>query len=149
MPKKKSKKSISNIKRSQSGNHILKPAKKKNIFSLQNLGAFIVTMICLFILYQNIGGYKWLWDGLVIGNLKIRWDKPNITQEEKWEIKCGFDFRYANYLKVNTPEDAIILMPPREVLVPKGKKSDFNTKGSWGVKNKAWVTYFVYQRKLV
>jgi hypothetical protein len=148
MPKKKSRKPIGKIKRSQSEGQNLKPGSKKNILNLQNIAALIVTIVCLFILYQN-GGYKWVWDSLVMGNLKIIWDNPDLTQEKKWEIKCGFDYRYANYLKVNTPEDAVILMPPSEVLFPEGKKSDFNTKGSWGVKNKAWATYFVYPRKLV
>jgi len=149
MSKKKSRRRIGKRKISPPERQDLKPANKKNIINLPNLAGLIVSLLILFIIYHNINGYRWVWDTLVIGNLRIIWEHPELTQEQKWEIKCGFDYTYANYLKKNTPEDAVILFPPTDVLFPEGEKSDFNAKDSWGIKNKAWATYFVYPRILV
>ena len=104
-----------------------------------------------FLLYYNIGGYRWVVDGLVLNNLKIIYQNPNLSLERKWAMKCGFDFVYLNHIKKNTPENAIILMPPYSALYPnkEGFKTEFNTKNAAGVKNKAWATYFLYPRKLV
>lgn len=111
--------------------------------------ALIISFLVVFVLYKTVGGYKWLWDTLVIGNIKMIRKYPDLTIEKKWEVKCGFDYTYLNFIKKNTPEDAIILMPSDSALYPEGQKSDFNTRNSAGVKNKAWSTYFLYPRKVV
>ena len=128
-----------------------KQNKKFDSFSFitKNIIFLFFCIIFVSILYKSIGGYKWLWDSLVIGNFKTIKKYPDLTISQKYEIKCGFDYKYLDYIKKNTPEDAIILMPSREEIYPKGEKSDFNDKGAWGVKNKAWATYFLYPRKLV
>ena len=147
MNRKASKKPIG--KKKISRNKDLKAVQRGTIFNLHNLVALIVSFLFLLILHHSIAGYGWVWDKVIVQNLKVIWDNPDITQEQKWEIKCGFDYRYANYLKDNTPDDAVILLPPTDALFPEGEKSDFNTNGSWGIKNKAWTTYFVYPRKVV
>jgi hypothetical protein len=119
-----------------------------NWFS-RNLIGLIVSAVVILFLYYNIQGYKWVWDGLVIGNLKVIRVNPHLTLEKKWEIKCGFDFSYLNYIKNKTPEDAIILMPAYSDIYPEGEQSDFNNTDAGGIKNKAWATYFLYPRKLV
>lgn len=114
----------------------------KNIISL-----FIIILALL--LFNNLKGYKWLWNSLVMGNLKNIKKYPNLTFNKKYEIKCGFDYKYLEYIKSNTPKDAIILMASKSILIPEDEKTNFNKEGSWGVKNKAWATYFIYPRKLV
>jgi len=114
-----------------------------------NILFIIVSIIVIIVLYKGIGGYKWLWDSLIVGNLNMIKQYRNLTIDQKYEIKCGFDYKYVNYIKSKTPEDAIILMPSREEIYPEGKKSDFNEKDASGIKNKAWATYFLYPRKLV
>ena len=118
-------------------------------FWFRNVIGMIISIIFITILYFNVGGYKWLWDSLVVNNVKIMHKNPKMTLPQKWSVKCGFDYQYLDYLKNNTPEDAIILMPAKDKIYPKGQKSDFNTKSSAGIKNKAWAVYFLYPRKLV
>jgi len=115
----------------------------------RNVIGLIISAVIVLILYYNIQGYRWIWDSLVMGNLKIIRENPHLSIEKKWEIKCGFDFSYLNYVKSKTPDNAIILMPAYSEIYPKGEKSDFNTRDSGGIKNKAWATYFLYPRKLV
>jgi hypothetical protein len=121
----------------------------KILFLLRNIAGLLFSLILIIILYQKIPGYKWLWDSLVISNQKMIKKYPDLSLEQKFEIKCGFDYKYLHFVKNNSPEDAIILMPSKEDIFPRGQKSDFNTKGSGGIRNKAWATYFLYPRKLV
>lgn len=117
-------------------------------FSRNAIG-LLISAVIIALLYYNIRGYKWAWDSLVMANLKIIRENPHLTLEKKWEIKCGFDFAYLNYIKSKTPADAIIVMPAYSDIYPEGEKSDFNTGDAGGIKNKAWATYFLYPRKLV
>lgn len=115
----------------------------------RNVIGLLISVAVILLLYYNIAGYRWVWDGLVMRNLKIIKENPYLTLEKKWQIKCGFDFSYLNYIKSKTPADAIILMPAYSDIYPEGEKSDFNTADAGGIKNKAWATYFLYPRKLV
>jgi hypothetical protein len=72
-----------------------------------------------------------------------------LSAEQKLAGKCGFDYIYADFIKVNTPDSAVILMPSFSALYPSDGSTDFNRANSAGVKNKAWATYFLYPRKLV
>lgn len=119
-----------------------------NWFSI-NLIGLIVSIVIILFLYYNIQGYRWVWDSLVMGNLKVIQENHHLTIEKKWEIKCGFDFSYLNYIKSKTPDNAIILMPAYSDIYPEGEESDFNNRDAGGIKNKAWATYFLYPRKLV
>lgn len=120
-------------------------ASKNYAIFANNILITIAVLILLYVFYQSVSGYQFVVDRLVLANLKIIKENPNLTTSKKYEIKLGFDYRYINYVKQNTPEDAVILMPPREVF----EKSDFNTNGAWGVKSKIWDTYFLYPRILV
>lgn len=124
-----------------------KPKKAYNRF-LANFYIIIGSAVILFVLFNYIPGYKWALNNLVIGNIKVMVKNPRLSVEQKWAIKCGFDYRYLNYIKQNTPENAVILMPSESEVHPKGQKSDFNTS-SLSITNKAVATYFLYPRKLV
>lgn len=115
----------------------------------RNLIGLVGSVVVMLLLYYNVRGYKWVWDSLVMGNLRIIRENPHLTLEKKWQIKCGFDFSYLNYIKSRTPEDAVILMPAYSDIYPEGEQSDFNSTDAGGIKNKAWATYFLYPRKLV
>ncbi len=144
MTKKQSKRKSQKLLNKQKRN------KQENLFFRNFISVFVSAILILF-LYISFNGYRWVVNGLVINNLKIIFQKSNLSLEQKWKLKCGFDFVYLNYIKKNTPEDAVILMPPLSALYPEKEriKTEFNTKSAAGVKNKAWATYFLYPRKLV
>lgn len=114
----------------------------------RNFLAVLITAVVIFLLYKNIQGYQWVWDTLLVKNLNVMKQYSDLTIEQKWAIKLGFDYRYLEFMKKNTPEDAVILMPADSVLFPPGVKSEF-TKESYSVRNKAWATYFLYPRKII
>ena len=132
----------------ESKNQKIKMQFNRPAWFIKNMVGLFLSVLFILILYYNFSGYKWLWDSLVIRNLEIISQYPNMSIENKWEAKCKFDYTYVNFIKKNTPEDAIILMPSYNEILPKGEKSDF-LKTAGGIKNKAWATYFLYPRKLV
>lgn len=109
-----------------------------------NVLVTIGLLILLYVLYKTVPGYQFVVDRLVLANLKIIEQNPNLTVNQKYEAKLGFDYRYIHYVEQNTPEDAVILMPPDSVF----EKSDFN-RGTWGVKIKTWDMYFLYPRAII
>jgi hypothetical protein len=125
-----------------------KKTKPLVTFWMGNVVGLLISIMVVFLLFHNIRGYNWLWNNLVKQNIELIKKYPDLPIEKKWEIKCGFDYTYLNFIKENTPEDAIILMPPDSAIYPVGEKSDFKN-ASYSIKNKAWATYFLYPRKLV
>ena len=126
------------------------PKKQKAEIStasyLLNNGIILFSVLTiLFFLQAVVPSYNWLTHKLIRDNLRVITANPGMSAPKKYELKLGFDYRYISAVKNNTPDSAVILMPPREVLL----KSDFNKKSAWGVKNKTWCTYFLYPRKLV
>ena len=117
----------------------------KNSATFGSMIVALTLLIAIYVLYEAVPGYNWLFNSLVMGNLKTIVANPDLTKDQKYEIKFGFDYKYLQYVKQNTNENAIILMPPREVFL----QSDFNKEGAWGAKTATWSTYFLYPRILV
>ena len=130
--------------------HKSQKVEKNNLFNywLLNIIGLLISAAIVFLLYDNIKGYNWLWNSLIVKNLQVIKKYPDLPIEKKWEMKCGFDYVYLNFIKTNTPEDAIVLMPLNSAIYPEGEKSDFKN-ASYSIRNKAWATYFLYPRKLV
>lgn len=118
---------------------------KKYTAFINNVLVTMGLLILLYVIYKSVPGYQFVVDRLVLANLKIITENPNITTNQKSEAKLGFDYRYIHYIKQNTPDDAVILMPPDSVF----EKSDFNKRGAWGVKTKTWDMYFIYPRTVI
>ncbi len=112
---------------------------------LRKIIVFTSTVIMLFALYRFNVGYKWFYDHLIVENLKKTYKYLDYSPEQKMELKLGFSSKYMNFLKKETPEDAIIIMPPDSAFHPKGKKNHFNNF----ITRRTWGHYFVYPRKLV
>lgn len=111
----------------------------------KNLLLLLVFFILFFSLKKYNPGYAFVFDNLVRKSDSIMKKYPNLTYDEKMEAKVGFNFWFLNTIKKNTPEDAVIIMPPDSVFYPKGKKLGFTDfMGSIG-----YTSYFVYPRKLV
>ncbi len=122
-----------------------KKKSAKNSTQFSNIILAILFAGLLYFLYLTVPGYTWLVDSLVVNNLKIIFENSNMKIDQKYAAKLGADYQFINYIKQNTPEDAIILMPPRDVFM----KSDLNKNSSWGVKSKTWSTYFLYPRIVI
>lgn len=124
------------------------PPKSSANFWIGNVVMLLIAITLVYLMYQSVDGYYGLWNNLIKKNLEIIKQYPDLSLEKKWEIKCGFDYVYLNYIKQHTPENACILMPPDSAIYPKGEKSPFQN-AAYSIKNKAWSTYFLYPRRLV
>ncbi len=112
---------------------------------LNNVLILILFIIVVFKLKDINSGYKWMHETLIGANLKIIKKYKALSFRQKQEAKLGFNVRFLNHLADNTPDTAIILMPPDTIILPLQGKSDFDKY----MKNKTWVSYFLYPRKVV
>ncbi len=112
-----------------------------NKIVLRNLLSFAVFAFVIFLLYSNIPGYNWLWNGLIKGNLETIRTYPNLTRDIKFEYKEKPDAGFINFIKNNTSDSASIVFPPRDLLV--NNKRKFKR-----LHNKAWITYTLYPREI-
>jgi len=87
----------------------------------------------------NIDGYYWLYNTMLSGNLKTINNNPDLTIAQRYQIKSG-EIGYIYRIKELTPDSAIIIIPPKQLLLKVGFKSAVELP---------WLTYFVYPRKVV
>ena len=86
-------------------------------------------------------GYDWLLNTMLKGNLETIEKNPDKTLIERYELKWGQgEITYVNKMKAQTPENAIVLLPPKKILQDVGFKS---------VVDLPWITYFLYPRRIV
>ncbi|MBT8326521.1 MAG: hypothetical protein KJP21_02280 [Bacteroidia bacterium] len=112
---------------------------------INNIVVVFVFVILVVIVKDANTGYKWMSDTLIKLNMKRIKMYKNSTFEEKQVAKMGYNVQFLNYVSDNTPEDAIILMPPDSIIQQEGVASDFDKH----MRNKVWVSYFLYPRKVV
>lgn len=118
---------------------------KEKIPILNNLLWVVVFAAAIYWMKNNNTGYKWMTDSLIGANLETIEKYNDISFREKQVAKLGFNATYLHYLVDNTPEDAIILLPPKNVAFSEGTQTNFDKH----IMNKTWVTYIVYPRKIV
>ncbi len=70
---------------------------------------------------------------------------PKLTREQRYGVKLGISYSYLQFIKQNTPEDAVILYPSKEDFFPPGQESPFQGE----VYNLSWATRFLYPRKII
>lgn len=86
-------------------------------------------------------GYDWLLNSMLANNLKTIEENPGKTIQQRYEMKWGQgEVTYVNKIKEQTPETAIVLLPPKKTIQEVGFKS---------VVELPWITYFLYPRKVV
>lgn len=101
---------------------------------------FLLVLYC----YKKIPGYTWVHDGLLRGNMQVIKQYGQLSLDQKYEMKLGYTYAYLRYIKQQTPEDAIILMPSdADIYFSKGSR--FTGEPN----NKLWSSRFLYPRKLV
>lgn len=122
----------------------------KQKFSLpRQLLILLLSFIFISVLLNEVRGYNWVIKTMLMKNLEVINKYENLSLEEKYQAKLGFNYFYLDYLVKNTPEDAIILMPDKEVVYQKSKSNKFRKQSPYLIGRKIPSTYFVYPRKLV
>jgi len=150
MKNKKTIKSDKNNKTLTSKNNIADPSIKStnqpfSIRLLKNIMIFFGALFLVYCLKNFNNGYKWTFETLIKQNLITIKKYKKLKIEQKYEAKVGFNYQFLNFINKNTPQDAIIIMPPDSVFLPVNKKSDFQKFITY----KGWPNYFVYPRRLV
>lgn len=140
---KKQSKKANNVKsQNPSGN------KTASLSLVKNILLVLISLFILRLLY-NVVGYKSLYDNIIDGNLKIieRVKKayPQLSYDQKLEIKWGINGNFINKIKQVTPEDAVILIPPDSVYSREKKEGDLSVEWRY----KGWILYHLYPRKIV
>lgn len=121
---------------------------------IANIGGAIIAGIFLTIVFkhnepdpQNPAdqplnrGYDWLLNIMLKGNLETIEKYPDLTTQQRYEMKWGGgEISYVFKVKNETPDSAVILFPPKKNLQDVGFKS---------VVDLPWATYFLYPRKVV
>lgn len=67
------------------------------------------------------------------------------TTDNRFEMKLGLSHVYLRYVKENTPENAVILLPGKEAFYPEGEERIFSGEPY----NKLWAIRFLYPRRVI
>lgn len=123
-------------------------SEKKSSLPKQ-LIVLLASFIIISVLYNEVRGYKWVVQNLLLENMKVGKKYSETDIPERYQLKLGYNYSFIDYLIKNTPEDAIILIPPHDVIFPKDKKSNFSLKNPYLLARKPATSYFTYPRRLV
>ncbi|MDX2188967.1 MAG: hypothetical protein SFY32_03815 [Bacteroidota bacterium] len=111
---------------------------------IQLLVILAVILICM----KGNEGYSWVWSDLINENLKFISKNKQLNTAQKYQAKFGVDAAALDYIKLKTPDTAIILFPYYNTIISDSSGYQF-IKGLGGIKIRVWSTYFLYPRKLV
>lgn len=112
----------------------------------RNLWVAAFVCLCSWGIFSSLEGYRWVYNDLLVANMDMIRKLPDLTNDQKYEIKLGASYKFLRTVRENTPESAVLLYPPTDAFFPKGEKSQF-TGGE--PNNKLWALRFLYPRKLI
>lgn len=107
-----------------------------------------VVSALLYVMFSENSGYKWVWYDLIGENLKFIQRNRHLNMDQRYQAKLGVDAAVLAYIRQNTPADAVILLPPGQVLLADSASVQF-MKGVGGIKYRNWALNFLYPRKVV
>lgn len=143
------KKKIIPTVRAQHNVYETKPQPKGNSIGFFKNFIFLLSVVAfVLVIFKGNEGYSWIWNKLISENLKFISKNPHLTEAQRYQVKFGVDASVIDYIKNKTPESAVILFPPNEVIMNKNSSYRF-IKGVGGLKIRNWALYFLYPRKLV
>lgn len=123
-----------------------KPLTRKKWFSyVFGWRSLLVSLLFIGIVYNVIDkntGYHWVWNSLLKGNWELTRKYSDLTLDQRYEMKAGFNYNFLNYIKNHTPDTAIILFPERQYITEKGGNMQLGEE----IASKMWVTHFIYPR---
>lgn len=121
-------------------------------------------LACMFLAWCNnsVPGYHWVYNSLLKGGVQTcqlidkeidkqaaafgnKEKKAEIAQDIKYQAKIGIDYAVLKFIKENTPEDAVIIFPPNDVITQKTQYLSLRQE----LTMKAFPSYFLYPRKIV
>ena len=94
----------------------------------------------IYVIFNSVQGYDWLYNTMLKNNFETIEKYPDLGVPQRYELKWGGEIGYVNRIKMQTPDTAIILVPPKKLLEQAVFKSAVELP---------WLTYFVYPRKVV
>ena len=89
-------------------------------------------------------GYQFV-KNMLSSNYEIIKEYKGLSLDDRFAIKMGIGYTAFKYVREQTPDTAVILLPRREDFMPQGKKSQFNGE----LYNMMWASRFLYPRKVV
>lgn len=94
--------------------------------------------------YRTVGGYQTLWSDMVNAKMaeirKIEEAYPDLNIHGRFSTKFGLDYQLMQGIVQQTPDDAVIYIPPKEIWPARYK----HMPG----KREAWLSFFLYPRKV-
>ncbi|MDE6491315.1 MAG: glycosyltransferase family 2 protein, partial [Muribaculaceae bacterium] len=109
----------------------------------RNIAACAVVMIAGLLLFNSYRSYQWVYNDVLVKNLKFARKNSGLTFDQKMMMKLGVDYEFMMYIKANTPDDAVILYPSPEAFRRDG--SPFRQE----IYNTTFASRFLYPRRLV
>lgn len=122
-----------------------KPTIKKWSICVFGWRSLLVSFLFIGIVYKIVDtnkGYNWAWNSLLKGNWALVKKYPDLTLDQRYEMKTGFNYSFLNYIKNHTPDTAIILFPEKQHITKKCGNMQLGKECG----NKMWVTHFIYPR---
>ena len=123
------------------------PQKEGISFSWVAKNIFAVVIV-LFLLNKFVldvqPGYNWAYN-MLQKNLETIRHYSRTTTDNRFEMKLGLSHVSLRYVKENTPENAVILLPGKEAFYPEGEERIFSGEPY----NKLWAIRFLYPRRVI
>ena len=76
---------------------------------LKNILFLLLALLLVKITFTEQPAYKWVYYNLLKGNMSLIKQYPDISFEQKMQMKLGVNYEYLHFIKQATPEDAVIL----------------------------------------
>jgi hypothetical protein len=115
----------------------------------RNLLVTFILVVVLLLLYVSVPGYHWAITEMAVRNKelidrietrRLNTNMPELTMDDKRLFKIS-NYWYLKYLRENTPENAVILLPPHSAIDTSEEMKFLNSA--------EWVEYFIFPRLCV
>ena len=108
---------------------------------LYNLIGIVLSLLVLKACFQQ-PGYSFV-KKMLSSNYEVIKKHKNLNVEERYAIKLGIGYSAFKYVRENTPDSAVILLPRREDFMPENQKSRFGGE----VYKIMWASRFLIPEK--
>lgn len=113
------------------------------VWLIKNVSFFVLALLAVRCTLLKHPTYHWVYSGLLKENMEMIKKYPDLTFEEKMQMKLGADYEYLHVIRQSTPPNAVILYPSQKAFQKEG--SPFRQE----IYNKLYATRFLYPRRLV